>query len=101
MSDDYRVLTDRHRIRIVKIKEKVHHTKREGIAPTPSNPPLPFPKLGACKPSTILNPKPAPKKLRNPQRKLGYWRAHVSMGVFDSIVGVWGRSVDSVDDSIC
>jgi hypothetical protein len=36
LSDDFRVLTDRHRIRIVKIKEKVHHAQREGTAPSPS-----------------------------------------------------------------
>jgi hypothetical protein len=36
LSDDFRVLTDRHRIRIVKIKKKVHHAQREGTAPPPS-----------------------------------------------------------------
>ncbi len=36
LSDDYRVLTEHQKIRIVKVEEKVKHAEREGSAPPPA-----------------------------------------------------------------
>lgn len=36
LSDDYRVLTEHQKIRIVKLEEKLKHHEREGTAPAPS-----------------------------------------------------------------
>lgn len=36
LSDDYRVLAEHQKIRIVKLEEKVKHHEREGTAPAPA-----------------------------------------------------------------
>ena len=35
LSDDYRVLTEHHKIRIVKVERKSHYADKEGTAPSP------------------------------------------------------------------
>jgi hypothetical protein len=35
-SEEYRVLTEHHRVRIVRVEEKVRYAEREGAAPPPS-----------------------------------------------------------------
>jgi hypothetical protein len=36
LSDDYRVLAEHQKIRIVRVEEKVKHAQREGTAPAPA-----------------------------------------------------------------
>jgi hypothetical protein len=36
MSEEYRVLTEHHQVRIVKVEEKARYAEREGEAPPPS-----------------------------------------------------------------
>jgi hypothetical protein len=36
LSDDYRVLAEHQKVRIVRVEEKVRHAEREGTAPAPA-----------------------------------------------------------------